>query len=55
MISTAMPNIILVGSWMWPWYQEACARALTNCMVRLLVNSGERRTMELEARALAEG
>jgi hypothetical protein len=23
-----MPNIILVGSWMWPWYQEACARAL---------------------------
>jgi len=35
-------------------YPREDVQALTNCIVRLLVNSDERRTMELEARATAE-
>ena len=23
-----MPSVLVVGDWQWPWYQEACARAL---------------------------
>jgi len=34
-ISTAKPNIILVGSGMWPWYQEVCTRALTKLGCRV--------------------
>ena len=25
---TRFPKILIVGQWMWPWYQEACATAL---------------------------
>jgi glycosyltransferase involved in cell wall biosynthesis len=35
-------------------YPREDVQALTNCMVRLLINSDERRTMGLEARATAE-
>ena len=27
-ITVAMPRILIVGSWTWPWYQQACAEAL---------------------------
>ena len=35
MTLNARPDIIIVGHWMWPWHQEACARALTELGCRV--------------------